>query len=145
MGLFVRASAGNLHDPALHTSSGRLHEREDDLQSASDKIGHLLFANCRIRLQVSAPKEKRAEAIRKLREMAGAFRPFQMPRLASFHDGRIRAARYPERESESRGFLLSTEELATLFHPPTETVRTPAMVRVESRELEPPVHLPTPA
>ena len=41
-------------------------------------------------------------------------------------------------------FLLSTEELATLWHPATLTVRAPGMTTVETRELEPPVHLPTP-
>jgi len=38
--------------------------------------------------------------------------------------------------------LLAASELATLWHPPTATVRTPTLPRVESRELEPPVTLP---
>ena len=43
----------------------------------------------------------------------------------------------------SRSFLLSTEELATLWHPSTSAVRAPTMTTVESREAEPSVHLPT--
>ncbi len=140
IGWFVRPSGETIHDASLHTSSGRLHEREDDLQAASDKLGRLLF-DCRIRLLVTAREGARDQAVRKLRELAGAFGPFQMPRLASFHATRIMQG---DSDSRHRGFLLSTEELATLFHPPTETVRAPTMARVDSRELEPPVHLPTP-
>ena len=43
---------------------------------------------------------------------------------------------------ETTPFLLSTEELATLFRPPTATVRTPELTQVDSRELPPPIKLP---
>jgi hypothetical protein len=43
-----------------------------------------------------------------------------------------------------RGFLLSCEELATLWHPPVASVQTATLATVESRELPPPVVLPTP-
>src|SRR5207253_9320986 len=55
---------------------------------------------------------------------------------ASFHQARPRRWR-------RQTFLLSTEELATLWHLPTLTVRAPTMTAVDSREMEPPVHLPT--
>ena len=45
---------------------------------------------------------------------------------------------------QGRGFLLSTEELATLWHPATATVRAPTMEVTNSRELEPPSNLPRP-
>src|SRR5437879_1874487 len=70
-----------------------------------------------------------------MHEMAGAFAQFSSPRLASFH---------PARGRRPRRCLLSTEELATLWHPATATVRAPTMTAVGSRELEPPVDLPAP-
>src|SRR5205807_1260260 len=85
------------------------------------------------------PAERAREAKEKLLELAGTFGQFSSHRLAAFHAGR------PRRWRQSRAFLLSTEELATLWHPPTATVRAPTMTTVESREAEPPVSLPTPA
>jgi hypothetical protein len=120
-------------DHTLDVSAGRLHEREDDLQAGADKLGKLLF-DARIRLTVTGPKEARTHARKKLREMAGAFGQFSLPRLASFRVCRFRR----------RPFLLSTEEAATLWHLPTIAVRAPTMAIVESRELEAPATLPTP-
>ena len=78
-----------------------------------------------------------------LRRMAGAFGQFTVPRMARFHLARIRRSQ-PLRY-RGRAFLLSCEELATLWHPATATVRAPAMQFTESRELEPPVDLPSAA
>lgn len=114
------------------TSAGRQHDREQELQAAGDKIGRLLF-HTRIRLRVTGPSQAEALVRAKLREMGGAFGQFSSSRLASFHSG----TRF------SRPFLLSTEELATLWHPATTTVRAPTMTAVESREMEPPTELPT--
>lgn len=130
-------------DPFTLQSSSRLHEREDDLQAAGDKLSRLLF-ECRIRISISGPNEKKEQAHRKLQEIAGSFGPFSLPRLASFRIGLIQQQHVRRQERSWRGFLLSAEELATLFHPPTQNVRAPAMAHVESRELEPPVGLPTP-
>ena len=103
------------------------------MQAAANKIGRLLF-QADIRLLVTADAADREKALAKLHEMAGAFGQFNSPRLASFH-----LCRRPRR------FLLSTEELATLWHPASATVRAPTMTSVDSRELEPPVQLPSDA
>lgn len=123
---------------ALDTSGSRVHDREEDLQAASEKAGKLLFESS-IRLTVSGPESAASDARAKLQELAGTFGQFSSHRLASFHMGRVR-----RRPGRGRTFLLSTEELATLWHPPTATVRAPTMTTVESRETEPPVHLPVP-
>jgi hypothetical protein len=119
----------------LTTTPGRQHDREEDLQAAADKLGRLLFS-AHIRLTVNGRPQDEAAAKSKLREMAGAFGQFAAPRLASFRTAK--PGRRPHRT-----FLLSTEELATLWHLPTVTVRAPTMTTVDSREMEPPVRLPT--
>ena len=128
------------HDPhgeaVLHVSSGRLHEREDRLQAAADKLGRLLF-DATIRLTVQGPPQRAEEARQKLQEMAGAFGLFAGPGLAEFHATAAYRLRRP------RPFLLSSEEVASLWHPPTATVQAETLAIVESRELEPPVTLPT--
>ena len=128
---------GDVHERELSTSAGRLHDREDDVQAAADKLGKHLF-EVHIRLIIAARSEEQHRARAKLREMAGAFGQFSVPRLAAFH-----AVERGKRQRHRRGFLLSAEELATLWHPPTRTVQGPALGTVESRELPPPVDLPT--
>jgi hypothetical protein len=124
---------------ALHTSSGRLHERETDLLAGADKLGRQLF-EAEICLRVTAPESNAKRAERLLRQMAGAFGLFHAPGLASFHAGATE--RGEEVRSKRSGFLLSVEELATLWHPPTVTVKAPTMATVETREMEPPATLP---
>lgn len=129
------------HSP-LETSTTRAHDREEDLQAAADKLGRPLFET-RIVLSISGPREGASKANQKLREMAGSFGQFRN-RQAALYFSRTRHRRWL-RWRQRPGFLLSTEELATLWHPPTLTVRAETLPTVESRELEPPVSLPTPA
>ncbi len=48
---------------------------------------------------------------------------------------------HPE-ESGSKGFVLSSEELATIYHLPGRVVETPTFIRIESKKGEPPANLP---
>jgi hypothetical protein len=122
---------------AIDTSTSRMHEREDDLQSASDKVGSHLF-DARIRLTVNAPADLEAEARERLRSMTGAFGPFTRSRLARF---RPTAPKRGSPRVKSERFLLSHEELATLWHPPTSTAGAEKMKTNEFTELEAPVML----
>lgn len=139
LGYIGRPRDGHDHARSLETSGSRLHEREEDLQAAGDKLGRLLF-EASIRLIVTGPAEAEDQAKKKLREMAGAFGQFSH-RQAAFHMSRIHRMHGESRPLST--FLLSTEELATLWHPPTSTVRAPTMTTVEHREFAPPVELPT--
>lgn len=124
------------HRSAIDTSAGRLHDREDDLQAASDKAGGHLF-DATIRLLVSVSAQNHARALARVRQMAGAFGAFTTPRLARFH------LRHGRRWKATGGnvFLLSHEELATLFHPPTATVAAERMQMQEFTELEAPAFI----
>jgi hypothetical protein len=129
---------------ATAVSTSRAHEREEDVQAASDKLGRLNF-EARLRLSVFAPANQERQACAKLDELVGAIGQFSSPRLASFEPARLRRhvpGRAPRRLPL---FLLSTEELATLWHPPTAGVHTESMARVDSREMEPPAGLPRPS
>jgi hypothetical protein len=133
LGLLARGSPLPVHT-ALDTSASRLHDREEDLQAAAGKIGGHLFV-ARILLIVHAAPDAERLAADRLRQLAGAFGAFTQSRLARFYRRRIRRG-MPHRGGE--GSLLSHEELATLFHPPTATVVAEQMQTMEFRELEPP-------
>ena len=137
----VHRSSGQTPTVPLTTTASRSHDREEDLQAAADKLGKNLFET-RIRLIVTGPSEAEEAAREKLQEMAGSFGLFSLPRLAAFSMGQVRTHVTLPRQGRASPFLLSTEELATLWHPSTVTVRAPTMAQVESREFEPPLTLP---
>jgi len=139
--LFAGRREEVLSTDELTTSPGRSHDREDDVQAASDKVGHHLF-DVQVRLTVSAPAEAEDRALKTLRAMAGAFGPFTSKRRVAFQLSRIRTHRTPPQRWRWRGFLLSDEELATLWHPTTEHIRAQRMKTSEFTELEPPASLP---
>jgi len=134
LGILARQSPHQLR-PSLETSGSRLHDREEHLQAASDKIGGHLFET-HIRLIVDAHPDADQLAVDRLQQMAGALGAFTQSRLATFHLRRVR--RGPPRRPSGKGSLMSHEELATLFHPPTASVAAERMQNTEFAELEPP-------
>lgn len=136
LGRVARRTAERSHS-TIDTSTSRSHEREADLQSASEKIGSHLF-DTRIRLVVRAPREHEAVAHERLRSMVGAFGAFTRSRLARFRPTAPKRGSPPAR---SERFLLSHEELATLWHPPTSTAGAERMMTNEFTELEAPAML----
>jgi hypothetical protein len=108
----------------VDTSSGRHHEREDDVQAAREKAGQHLF-DVRIRLVVSADRLELRQAEHRSQAMIGAIGSFTASRLATFRSDRLHRGR--SRPFRRGGFLLSHEELATLYHPPTAGVAVEKM------------------
>jgi hypothetical protein len=94
-----------------------------------------------IRLTVQGQLEFAEEAGVRLRNLAGAFGAFTRSRLATFHASPVRRGK--RRPFRAPSFLLSHEELATLWHPPTSTVAAEKMPTSEFTELEAPPKLPT--
>jgi len=132
--LDLLARSGESRFGQTDTTGSRQHDREDDVQAAGDKIGGHLF-QAHIRFIVSCEDELVARD--RLRTLAGAFGSVTKSRLATFRMSRIRRGVPPE--VRGRGFLLSAEELATLFHPPTAGVDADRLAATAFRELPPPV------
>ncbi len=132
LSLPARHAAERTEHSMLHTSASRLHDREEDIQAASDKLGRLLFEG-RLRVSISAPASRRDEIPQQLQQLAGSLGHFNSPRTAAFQF-------LPPHTSRrlSPKFLLSTEEVASIFHAPNQTVQAPTLARVESREFAPP-------
>jgi hypothetical protein len=121
----------------LETTTSRVHEREEDLQAAADKVGSHLFET-QIQLIVSAPAEERERAVERLQSLVGAFGAFTRSRLARFIASPVRrgtSLRCPS-------FLLSHEELATIWHPPVASSGTEKLKTTAFTEFEAPAILP---
>jgi hypothetical protein len=83
LSLPARHAAERTEHSMLNTSASRLHEREEDLQAASDKLGRLLFEG-RLRVSVSAAASRRDELKQQLQQLAGSMGHFNSPRTAAF-------------------------------------------------------------
>lgn len=121
------------HGAQLDVSAGRLHDREADLQAAADKIGGHLFT-VGIRIIVRATSQ--ALAVERVQAVIGALGSFTRSRLATFTASSVK--RDAKELAWSRGFILSHEELATLWHPPSATVGAERMQVSTFTEMEPP-------
>ena len=121
------------------------HDRETNIDAAMDKVIRPLF-NVNIRI-VYVPKSKsKQKAQIKLREIVGSFKQFNYPHLNGFEidefvEGNRIINSYKNRIIND-GFVLSNEELATIYHLPNMTVKTPTIYWVKSKKLEPPAELP---
>ncbi len=124
-------------------TSTRSHDREDAVIAAYDKVNRLLFL-CNVRLSVITPKEKRREALLKLKEIASSFTQFSLPHCNSFDGGETTVSQQIPHGFVDAGYALSVEEIATLWHLPTLMVQTPNLDWVLSKKLEPPINLPLP-
>ncbi|MCF7917502.1 type IV secretion system DNA-binding domain-containing protein [Candidatus Gracilibacteria bacterium] len=127
-------------------TSGK-HDRETVFGACFDKITRLNFAtNIRMVYIHSDPEELHAEA--KIREIAGTFQQFSMPQMNHFQIadfGRGRDCPVFEDAIARRisgPMALSQEELATMYHLPTLTVKSTGIHWVTSVKLEPPSDLP---
>jgi hypothetical protein len=119
----------------------RSHDREDKETAAVDKLNRLLF-RCVVRVSVIAPAVSRAEAVRKVQEISSSFRQFNLPQINGFRPTGVREGESIPQGVGTSSYVLSTEELATLWHVPNILVKTPNFDWVTSRKLEPPVELP---
>ncbi|PJC36570.1 hypothetical protein CO046_05245 [Candidatus Peregrinibacteria bacterium CG_4_9_14_0_2_um_filter_53_11] len=84
----------------------------------------------------------------KAREVAGAFQQFTIPHINGFEVGKVvrgreALSRYARRLCLGE-VVLNTEELATIYHLPHQSVSTPTIDWVRSRTLEPPLNIPLP-
>jgi hypothetical protein len=129
------------HDEAK--VSMRSHEREDSASAAVDKVNRLLF-RCSLRISVVAPATCKAEAIAKVNEIIGSYQPFTLPTSNGFGASKISVSEQSGASPIAPKFILSAEEIATLWHIPSVMVKTPNMDWIISKKLEPPVNLPVP-
>ncbi len=123
------------------------HTRETSDQAISGKLSKLgFYTNIRF-VYLTEGNEHQAE--NKLKEIISSFYQFNIPRLNSFttrvlnKNNKTILKRYKNR-SIVNPFIFNSEELATLWHMPNETVATPNIDWIQSKRLEPPLNLPTP-
>jgi hypothetical protein len=124
-------------------ASARSHEREDSITGAFDKLNRLIFT-ANLRISVIAPADCKEEAEAKVREIASSFKQFTIPSCNGLEIKNIAVKDHVPLGFQTRPYMLSAEEIATLWHVPNIMVKTPNMDWVVSKKLEPPVNMPIP-
>ncbi len=125
--------------------SSKSHDRETNIDAAIDKVGRPLFdSTVRIVYVPKNKNHKKGEV--KLHEIVSSFKQFNYPTLNGFEEGKLQHGnivieKYNKRLIEN-GCVMNNEELATIFHMPNITVKTPTIFWVKSKKLEPPNDLP---
>jgi len=142
----ITSNGAQQQEDDLDMEMSRSHERENETSASSDKLSRLVF-NTTIRI-VHFP-EKGLETIskNKLHEIAAAFKQFNLPQLNGFKISKIEKGSKKVKQFQSLEnndqMILSTEEIATVFHLPNNTVQIPNIDWVFSKKLEPPQNLPS--
>jgi len=143
-GKSLAAIESDSYDPDIQVeqqASMRSHDREDSISAAADKVNRLMFT-CNVRISVIAPADQVEEAREKLKEIAGSFRQFSLPQCNAFGPKKIISSSVVHHGFVETPYILSVEEIATLWHMPTILVQTPNIDWVNSKKLEPPNNLP---
>lgn len=139
------ATGGSSHEMDTHEetlqSGRRNHEAEDPISAAIDKVNRLLYT-ANVRMYVVASPERKLAAEHKLEELMGSFKQFALPNCNSFILKRTYVSATMAPDFRMYPYVLSVEELATLWHFPNTLVKTPNIDWVVSKKLEPPVDLP---
>ncbi len=137
------ADSESLYSEEYEHTGKRSHENEDMVTAIADKANRLLFsANVRVSIITRADKQDLAEA--KLIEIESSFSQFTLPHSNGFKPAKLSVTPDIDAGYHVNPFVLSVEELATLWHFPNILVKTPNIDWVLSKKLEPPVDLPMP-
>jgi len=115
------------------------------MEGVEEKVVKLGFET-KIRLVAIAPDKVRAR--NRLQSAVGAFKQFNTQNMNGFaattikYDDGKDLNDYINRLYQGRGYILNIEELASIYHLPNLSVKTPNMIWAGSKKGEPPANLP---
>ena len=115
--------------------------RVAEIEKKSTKLGYRVC----IRVAYIGPDQTSAKS--QIKAVAGAFKQFNSTNLNGFKLSQIRYGAeellaYRARAFLQNGFILNSEELASVYHLPHASVETPNVVWANSKVAEPPAMLP---
>jgi hypothetical protein len=121
--------------------------RDDTVRnSLLGKIAKLGFC-VSIKVTYATDIDDKRKIDNKIKEIAGSFKQFNLPHLNGFYITRMNRNKTLilekcfERKMDAE-FILNTEELATIFHLPINSVDIPNIQIITSKSLPPPLTLP---
>ncbi len=140
-----RKGADDSSSSDLDEVTSSKHEKENQSSASIDKVSRLLF-DVNIRAVYIPKKANKDKAKVKLREISASFKQFNLPNLNSFDISKFSQGKpllnlYRKRMI-NKGFLMNNEELASVYHLPNASVKTPTIYWVASKKLEPPAGIP---
>lgn len=119
--------------------------KELALKALENKLTKMGFSTI---IRAGAVAETQGKALDQLRSVTASFRQYSVSDLNGFSAGVPSGDSSFLEENKNRtfpkkhSFILSTEELASIFHFPSSAVETPAIAWAKARQGEPPLNLP---
>jgi hypothetical protein len=112
------------------------------IQEKSTKLGY------QVKIRITYLGNSEGTARLRMQSIVSSFKQFNTTNLNGFQSkspsfDRAKLAAYSARAFDGKGFILSIEELASLYHLPHTNVETPNIVWANSKTAEPPSNLPT--
>lgn len=146
-GTLSLSGEGGIRTDQLDDTTRSQHNRETSMEAAMDKVNKLLFATS-VRVVYRPTPKSVPTASNKLREIAGSFKQYNIPSLNGFRIGELSKGGAHlsdfKNRTTSNSFVMSVEELATIYHFPHLNVKAPNINWVRSKKLESPLNLPAP-
>ena len=130
---------------ANQSTAVELSDRDKTRISEAEKKATKLGYEVKIRLVYMGESQTNAKL--RMQALVGTFKQFNSTNLNGFHAvkgafGKEFIDKYRKRSFIGDGFILNTEELASVFHLPHTNVETPNIVWASSKTAEPPSKLP---
>ena len=135
--------------PEQGDSKGRpatdLSEKDKTRVTEAEKKATKLGYDIKIRLVYLGGSQTSAKL--RMQSLVGTFKQFNSSNLNGFKSTKVTSGKeqldkYRERSFVGEGFILNTEELASIYHLPYAGVETPNIVWASSKTAEPPAKLP---
>lgn len=127
--------------PSSPELSGPLQEALKAVETKTTKLGF------ETKIRIVALSHDQMQAKRRLDSTIAAFKQYNLPSMNGFIGGNVIEGEtavnlYQSRALGPKPYVFNTEELASIFHLPGESVETPSMDWAGSRKGEPPQNLP---
>jgi hypothetical protein len=128
------------------SSSAKISEHQQAKASAAEGKSHSLAFVAQVRLVYRGSVSPRQASLR-MQSLVASYKQFNTTYLNGFEAKRIIddpyvLGLYRSRDFNKSGYLLNTEELATLYHLPHTNVEMPSILWANAQTAEPPANLP---
>lgn len=159
IGKILKGTVGFASDLGKMVVTGQLPEKKEEkkekpqlagpvveaLRAAEGKTTKLGFE---VMIRVCAIARDEAMAVSKINGVLGAFKQYSVANMNGFTLSKVSTDKerilpvFQSRAFPTNGYILNVDELASIFHLPSQSVETPSIVWAGAKKGEPPANLP---
>ncbi len=140
--IITPGSSGGGGDDGPKELAGPVSEAMSGIETKVTKLGYEVI------IRAISISDNPLNAKTRLQSLLGAFKQFNTTNMNGFKSGEVKVndaklwSEYVNRNLEKKGNIFNTEELASIYHFPNQSVMTPNLTWAGSKKSEAPVNLP---